>query len=111
MASTRAMIERRRFSRVGTRIPVTVFGEHSQDQCPEASAEATAISRSGALVRVPFAPTLGSRVQIRHEMSEEIREFRVVRVGAMESDGLCELGLEMLHPARNFWGVVFPGEG
>jgi len=61
MASTRAMIERRRFSRVGTRIPVTVFGEHSQDQCPEASAEATAISRSGALVRVPFAPTLGSR--------------------------------------------------
>ena len=110
MASARAMIERRRFGRILARIPVIIFGECTQDRQPEVRAEATAISRSGALLRVPFAPALGARVEIRHGVSEEVRAFRVVRVGAMESDGLCELGVEMLHPTRNFWGVSFPDE-
>lgn len=110
MASARAMIERRRSSRILARIPVMIFGESTQDHGPEARAEATDISRSGALLRVPFSPALGARVEIRHGLSEEVRVFRVVRVGTMESDGLYELGVEMLHPARDFWGVSFPDE-
>ena len=104
------MIERRRFRRILARIPVIIFGESTQDLRPEVRAEATAISCSGALVRVPFSPALGARVAIRHELSEEVRVFRVVRVGTMESDGLRELGVEMLHPAHHFWGVSFPDE-
>lgn len=110
MASARAMIERRRFSRVMTRVPVTVCSEHSQGSQPETRAEATAISRNGALLRVPFSPALGSRIEVRHGVSEERREFRVVRVSAMQKEGLFELGVEILHPARNFWGVAFPDE-
>ena len=110
MASARAMIERRRFSRVMTRIPVTIVPEYMQGPQPEARTEATAISRSGALLRVPFSPALGSRIEIRHGISDEMREFRVVRVSTMEHDGLFELGVEILHPTRNFWGVPFPDE-
>jgi hypothetical protein len=110
MASARVMIERRRSTRVMARIPVTVFADRSNTPVPEARTEATAISRCGALLFVPFSPPLGSRLEILHGFSQEIRECRVVRVSAANSDGLFELGVEILHPARNFWGVLFPDE-
>ena len=110
MASARAMIERRRFSRVTASIPVTVIPERSHQPQPETRTEATSISRCGALLCVPFSPVLGSRIEIQHGLSQELREFRVVRVCAAKSDGLFELGVEILHPTRNFWGVQFPDE-
>ncbi len=110
MASARAMIERRRFSRVTARIPVTVFPDRTYGTHPEACTEATSISRCGALLCVPFSPVLGSRIEIRHGLSDEMREFRVVRVSASKSDGLFELGVEILHPSHNFWGLAFPDE-
>jgi PilZ domain-containing protein len=111
MASARLMVERRRFSRVTKSIPVTVLPERAQEAHAEAQTEATAISRGGASLRVPFQPELGSRLAIRHGFSDECRECRVVRVSpAAKHDGLFELGVEILHPARNFWGVAFPDE-
>lgn len=110
MATARAMIERRRSSRVMTRIPVTVFPDRAHDPIVEARTEATAISRCGALLCVPFSPPLGSRLEILHGVSQEVRECRVVRVRAAETSGLFELGVEILHPALNFWGVLFPDE-
>ena len=110
MASARAMIERRRASRVSTRIPVSVSLRDTPDQRLDAASEATSVSRSGALVRIPFSPVLGSRVEIRHGFSRESREFRVVRVGPPASDGLFELGVEILYPAHNFWGIPFPDD-
>jgi hypothetical protein len=112
MATARAMLERRRASRVKTRIPVTVIspqglsGVASQDH----SVETLAVSRTGALLRVPFSPELGSRIEVHHGVSQEKREFRVVQVKPLKNDGLYELGLEMLYPARNFWGIKFPDE-
>jgi hypothetical protein len=110
MASARLMIERRRSSRLMARIPVTVFPDRSQEPQPETPTEATAISRCGALLCVPFLPALGTRIEIQHGLSQEMREFRVVRVKAARSEGLFELGVEILYPARNFWGVHFADE-
>jgi hypothetical protein len=110
MASARAMIERRRSSRVTARIPVTVFPPETPSPCEEARVEATSISRCGALLRVPFSPELGSRLEIQHGLSQETRECRVVRVSPDKGDGVFELGVEILHPAQNFWGVSFPDE-
>lgn len=117
MATARAMLERRRSSRLKIRIPVRVVSTLSAT--PDANldhpAEAIAVSRTGALLRVPFSPEigspeLGSRIELLHGLSAERREFRVVQVGQPKSDGLFELGVEMLYPARNFWGVDFPDE-
>jgi hypothetical protein len=109
MASARVMIERRRSSRLMARIPVTVF-PGSQERQPVARTEATAISRCGALLCVPFSPAPGTRLEVQHGLSQEMREFRVVRVNVAKSDGLFELGVEILHPTRNFWGIQFPDE-
>lgn len=106
MATARAMLERRRSTRVKTRIPVKVVSPHSATHIH--AAEVLAISRTGALLRVPFSPELGSRIELRHGISEERREFRVVQVSARKADGHFEMGVEMLYPARNFWGVELP---
>ena len=106
MATARAMLERRRSSRVSTRIPVKVFSNEIQGPL---DTEAIAVSRCGALIRVPFSPELGSRIEVLNGISQEKREFRVVRVEA-KGNGLYELGLEILYPSRNFWGIQFPGE-
>jgi hypothetical protein len=106
MATARAMLERRRSSRIKTRIPVKVVSPHSATHLH--AAEVLAISRTGALLRVPFSPELGSRIELRHGLSEERREFRVVQVSPRKADGHFEMGVEMLYPGRNFWGLELP---
>jgi hypothetical protein len=110
MATTRAMIERRRSSRVATRIPVKIFGNGDHGQLFDTAAEAVAVSRFGALICVSVSPAIGSRVELLNGLSQESREFRVVRVSDLREDGLFELGVEILHPTRNFWGIQFPDE-
>ncbi|MGH9683181.1 MAG: PilZ domain-containing protein [Candidatus Acidiferrales bacterium] len=110
MASTRAMIERRRSSRVLIRIPVNVYSNTSKGEPLDTPAEAVAVSRYGALLRAPFCPQLGSRIEILNGLSQETQEFRVVRVSDAKDDGLYELGVEILYPALGFWGIQFPDE-
>jgi hypothetical protein len=110
MATVRAMIERRRSSRVLIRIPVKIFSSGTQGLPLDTSAEAIAVSRFGALLRVPYSPALGSQIEVLNGLSQETREFRVIRVSEPSSDGLFELGVEILYPTRNFWGIQFPDE-
>jgi PilZ domain len=109
MASARAMIERRRSSRILIRIPVQVFSDGSFGQPLDTPAEAIAVSRFGALLRAPFSPALGSRIEVLNRVSQETQEFRVVRVQGAD-DGNFELGIEILYPTKNFWHVHLPDE-
>ena len=108
MASARAMLERRRSSRIRIHIPVKVVRSETSSELPEVPAEAISVSRYGALLRMSFLPAVGSRIEILHGVSQEIREFRVISVKDKKEHGPFELGVEILYPARNFWGVQFP---
>ncbi len=110
MATTRAMIERRRASRVPMRIPVTIFRDEAEGEPLTLAALAVGVSRCGALLRVPFSPEIGSRLQLRNDSSHKCREFRVIRVSEPKRDGTWEIGVEMLYPTRSFWGVRFPDD-
>jgi hypothetical protein len=110
MASARAMIERRRSSRVLIRIPIRVFGSLAPGEPLNAPAETIAVSRCGALLRVPFSPPLGARIEVLNDLSQETREFRIIRVGEPDGHGLVDVGVEILHPSRSFWGIRFPDE-
>lgn len=110
MASARAMLERRRSSRVRMHIPVKVHRSDSNQDVEDAPAEAISVSRYGALLRASFLPELGSRIELRHGLSDELREFRVISVRRPREKGVFELGVEIYHPAQNFWGVPFPDE-
>jgi len=110
MASTSPMVERRRASRVLIRIPVKLFSNDASGQPVRASAEAVAVSRFGALLRAPFEPGLGTIIEILNGLNEEVNEFRVIRVARGGTDGLFDLGVEMLQPRGTFWGIHFPNE-
>ena len=110
MATTRAMIERRRASRVLIRIPIKVFSNGLDGEALDTPAEAIAVSRTGALLRTPFQPALGSRIEVLNALSQETQEFRVIRVSHSKNDGCFELGVEILYPSCNFWGIQFPDE-
>ena len=110
MASARAMIERRRSSRIPLRIPVQLSVNEDQGGQFKTDGEVIAVSRCGALIRTTFSPSLGSRIEVLNSLSQETREFRVVRVIKAKDRGFFELGLEMLYPTRNFWAVPFPDE-
>jgi hypothetical protein len=110
MASTRAMIERRRSSRIRIRIPVQLFSGGAQNEPQGVPAEVIAVSSTGALLRAPFSPALGSRIELQNGHSSERREFRVVRVSRAGDRRSFELGLEILHPGLDFWGVPLPGD-
>jgi PilZ domain len=110
MASARAMLERRRSSRVPTRIPVNIHYSDTNQNVQDTAAEVISVSRYGALLRAPFLPEVGSRIEVRHGESDELREFRVISVRSPREKGIFELGVEIYHPARNFWGVQFPDE-
>jgi hypothetical protein len=110
MATTRAMLERRRSSRVLIRIPIKVFSNDFNGEPLDTPAEAIAVSRTGALLRTPFQPALGSRIEVLNGISQETQEFRVIRVSPRKFDGCFELGVEILYPTRNFWGIQFPDE-
>jgi len=112
MASARAMLERRRSSRVPIKIPVRVVSAAGDGQTQDAAAEAISVSRYGALLRVPFLPEMGSRIEVLHGLSQEKREFRVISLREQKgkNQGPFDLGVEIYYPARNFWGVQFPDE-
>jgi len=112
MSTARAMLERRRASRVRIRIPVKVFSNGPQGQPLDLAGETIGVSRTGALLqlRSPFAPALGTRIELLNGLSQETRECRVIRVGGPNSEGPQELGVELLYPGRNFWGIQFPDE-
>jgi hypothetical protein len=110
MASARAMLERRRSSRVRIHIPVKVVRCEAENEMPEMPAEAISVSRYGALLRMPFLPALGSRIELVHGLSQEVREFRVISIKDQKENGPFELGVEIFSPARNFWGVQFPDD-
>jgi hypothetical protein len=110
MATTRAMLERRRSSRVFIRIPVQLFSNGVDGEPLVTLAEAIAVSRCGALVRASLEPGLGSRLEVLNGISQETQEFRVIRVSHTKDPGVFELGLEMLYPARKFWGIQFPDD-
>jgi hypothetical protein len=80
MASARAMLERRRASRVQIQIPVKVVSSETGVEPHGTPAEAVSVSRTGALLRLPFLPPLGSRIEVLHGLSNEVREFRVISV-------------------------------
>src|SRR5258706_3400122 len=110
MASARAMIERRRSSRVSLRIPVQLSINENHGEQFRTDGEVIAVSRCGALIRAPFSPSPGCRVEVLNSLSQETREFRVIRVMNARERGFFHLGLEILYPACNFWDVPFPDE-
>jgi len=104
MACARAILERRRSSRVQAKIPVRIVSSGDDGQSRDAAAETLSVSRYGALIRVSFLPAMGSRIEVLHGLSNEKREFRVISSRGAKDHGPFELGIENLLSRTKFLG-------
>jgi len=102
------ILQRRRGERVLITIPVTarVAGESGQDAGEEA--ETVVVSFYGALIRLAEPPPLGTTLDITNKFTQQSGEFRVAYVSERPREGRYEVGVEMLTPREDFWGIQFP---
>jgi PilZ domain len=100
---------RRRSQRVIMQVHVRIRGTDSLSKSFEEQAVTLAINAHGALISLKHRLTNGSKVQLRHNMTDEEQECHVVQLGQVR-DGKAEVGLEFSEPRPGFWRVAFPPE-
>jgi hypothetical protein len=100
---------RRRSQRVLMQVGVRITGTDLQGKPFEEQALTLAVNAHGALVSLKHRLTTGSKVNTRHNMTEEEQECHVVHLGQTR-DGKTEIGLEFSVPRPAFWRVAFPPE-
>jgi hypothetical protein len=90
-------------------VSVRIRGTDSQNKPFEEEAVTLAINAHGALVAIANRITSGSKVKMKHKMTEEEEECHVVFLGPVR-EGKTEIGLEFSTPRPTFWRVAFPPE-
>ena len=100
--------ERRRSDRVLLRIPVTLYGLNKENQHVTVDAETADISRGGALINAPSAFRLGTILEVTSKYTKQCEKFRVIWMSEHQKHGQFEIGIEMLTPREDFWGITFP---
>jgi PilZ domain-containing protein len=102
-------LTRRRSQRVLMQVHVRIQGTDPQGKSFEEQAVTLAVNAHGALVSLKHRLTTGSKVNMRHNMTEEEQECHIVHLGPIR-DGKTEVGLEFSVPRPAFWRVAFPPE-
>ncbi|HTG27895.1 MAG TPA: PilZ domain-containing protein [Methylomirabilota bacterium] len=100
---------RRRSQRVLMQVGVCVRGTDPQGKSFEEHVATLAINAHGALISLKHRLTSGSKVNMKHNMTEEEQECHVVFLGPVR-EGKAEVGLEFSVPRPGFWRVAFPPE-
>ncbi len=108
MSSEPPIRERRRGERVLIRVPIIVFGLTKDNRHASEEAETSVVSRTGALVRSRTAFKPGATVDLTNGFTRQTEKFRAVWVSEQPKQGYFDIGMEMLTPRDDFWGITFP---
>ncbi|MEQ1474494.1 MAG: PilZ domain-containing protein [Candidatus Acidiferrum sp.] len=100
---------RRRSQRVLMQVSVRIRGNDSQNKPFEEETVTLAINAHGALIALKNRITSGSKLKMKHKMTEQEEECHVVFLGPVR-EGKAEIGLEFSSPCPTFWRVAFPPE-
>lgn len=100
---------RRRSQRVLMQVSVRIRGTDTQNKSFEEETSTLAINAHGALIALTNRITSGSKLKMKHKMTEEEEDCQVVFLGPVR-EGKAEIGLEFSTPQPNFWRVAFPPE-
>jgi hypothetical protein len=90
-------------------VHVRIGGTDAQGKPFEEQAVTLAINAHGALISMKHRLISGSKVQMRHNATNEEQECHVVHLSQVR-DGKTEVGLEFSEPRPGFWRVAFPPE-
>lgn len=100
---------RRRSQRVLMQVSVHIQGKDAQNKSFDEDTQTMAVNAHGALIALAARVTSGNVFKIKHKMTQEVQECRVVFLGPVR-DGKTEIGIEFSSPRPTFWRVAFPPE-
>ncbi len=94
--------------RVRVSLPVSLSGVTRDGKPINEKGETVVVGRHDALLRTTAWLVPGTTLEVMNGHSHEVEKFRVAWVGAELRDGVYEVGLEILTPRADFWGMRFP---
>ena len=95
--------EKRRGVRVNSRVPVTVEWD-AGGEMHRGEAQTRVVGPYGCLVVLPQNLEVDQRVQVTNLMSSKASAAIIVWRGNERAEG-WELGIELINPEMNFWGL------
>ncbi|HKO03132.1 MAG TPA: PilZ domain-containing protein [Candidatus Acidoferrales bacterium] len=101
--------ERRRGERVLIRVAIQINGTGKDGKPVHDSAEAVVVNRNGALLRVPNPLKSGSTLEVFQAQDKEVSlAFRVIWCSGRPREGRYDVGVELIKPSEELWGIRFP---
>jgi len=108
MASEPKVHERRRGERVFLRIPIHVSGTGKDGKRINETGHVAVVNRNGALIRMKTPLKPASTAEVLNDATNENLIFRVVWVSERSREGQFDVGVELIEPREEFWGIRFP---
>jgi|HubBroStandDraft_1064217.scaffolds.fasta_scaffold596276_1 hypothetical protein len=96
--------EKRRGVRLNSRVPVAIEWEQSGGQSCQEKAHTRVVGPYGCLLVVPADVQVEQPVRVTNMASSRTNQAVVVWRGHKQSDG-WELGIELIEPEMDFWGL------
>jgi hypothetical protein len=96
--------EKRRGVRLNSRVPVAIEWEQSSGQSCQEKAHTRVVGPYGCLLVVPADVQVEQPVRVTNMASSRTNQAVVVWRGHQQSDG-WELGIELIEPEMDFWGL------
>lgn len=100
--------ERRRGERVLIRMAIQVHGTGKDGKPVHAPAEAVVVNRNGALLRMPQPLKPGSTLEVLQGGQQKPKLFRIIWCSDRPREGRYDVGIELLEPCEELWGIRFP---
>jgi hypothetical protein len=100
--------ERRRGERVLIRVAIQIHGTGKDGKPVHAPAEAVVVNRNGALLRAPQPLKPGSTLEVLQGSQVKPLVFRIIWCSDRQREGRFDVGVELLEPCAELWGIRFP---
>ncbi len=100
---------KRRSSRVFTRVTVRASGKNIHGKKFRETCQSILVNAHGGLIYLNEPVEVGSEIAITNPATEEEQECRVVFLGDFSKKG-HRVGVEFLSPAPHFWGIEFASD-
>lgn len=108
MGSESPLSERRRGERVLIRIPIKISAIGTDGQHIHEASETVVVSRFGALLRVSTPLKHATLLEVMNSFTQQVEQFRVVWVADEAKEAKFDVGVELVNPREDFWGLSFP---
>jgi hypothetical protein len=98
---------RRRSQRLGLSIPLIAYGASRYGPSFQEATRTLVVNAHGALISLATKVLLKQRLMLRHALSGEEQECRIIYRGKKVT-GAAEVEIEFLRPAPKFWHIACP---